>query len=149
VDDSISTTPESTLAALRSFDGAAIVLIGGGHDRGQDYTYLGRVIAELGVAVIGLPVTGARLLAAAHAAGVPSAKAVEAPDMEAAVEAAGRLAQSGSVVLLSPAAPSYGVYRDFIERGNHFRQLIDVPPLSDDRRARSTLDGKDRPRSAT
>ena len=41
VDDSISTTPESTLAALASFPGRELVLIGGGQDRGQDYAQLG------------------------------------------------------------------------------------------------------------
>ncbi len=62
VNDSISTTPESTLAALASFPGREMVLIGGGQDRGQDYARLGRVLAEGSVSVIGVPSTGSRLI---------------------------------------------------------------------------------------
>jgi UDP-N-acetylmuramoylalanine--D-glutamate ligase len=125
VDDSISTTPESTIAALASFPGRDIVLIGGGQDRGQDYAELGRALAEMGASVIGVPSTGARLLAAAVDAGVPAARAIEADDMEEAVTRARALAQPGAVILLSPAAPSYDNYRDFEERGERFRALAD------------------------
>ncbi|HWJ51646.1 MAG TPA: UDP-N-acetylmuramoyl-L-alanine--D-glutamate ligase, partial [Solirubrobacteraceae bacterium] len=68
VDDSISTTPESALAALASFPGRDVVLIGGGQDRGQDYAALGRALAERGVTVIGVPSTGSRLIASAREA---------------------------------------------------------------------------------
>jgi UDP-N-acetylmuramoylalanine--D-glutamate ligase len=50
-------------------------------------------------------------------------EAVEAVDMETAVARAREVARPGSVVLLSPAAPSYNAYRDFEERGDHFRRL--------------------------
>jgi UDP-N-acetylmuramoylalanine--D-glutamate ligase len=125
VDDSISTTPESTLAALASFPGHAIVLIGGGQDRGQDYTRLAGALAEIGASVIGVPSTGPRLLAAARDAGVPPARAFEAADLREAVAHARLLAGGGAVVLLSPAAPSYDHYRDFEERGERFRELVE------------------------
>jgi UDP-N-acetylmuramoylalanine--D-glutamate ligase len=123
VDDSISTTPESTLAALASFSDRDLVLIGGGQDRGQDYAGLGRTLAARGAAVLGLPTTGGRLVAAARAAGVPAERAIEVPDMDAAVAAATAFAGPGAAVLLSPAAPSYDSYRNFEERGDHFRAL--------------------------
>lgn len=123
VDDSISTTPESTLAALSSFPDQDLVLIGGGQDRGQDYAQLGRALAARGAAVLGLPSTGARLVAAARAAGVPAERAIEVPDMAAAVASTAALAGPGAAVLLSPAAPSYDTYRNFEERGDHFRAL--------------------------
>jgi UDP-N-acetylmuramoylalanine--D-glutamate ligase len=123
VDDSISTTPESTLAALSSFPGRAVVLIAGGQDRGQDYSQLGRVIAETGTIAIGVPSTGARLLEAARVAGTPASHALETPELASAVELARSLAYPGSVVLLSPAAPSYDHYRDFEQRGERFRAL--------------------------
>ena len=123
VDDSISTTPESTLAALASFPGRDIVLIGGGQDRGQDYAQLGRMLAETGASVVGVPSTGARLIAAARDAGVPAARAIEAADMREAVALARTLGRPGSVILLSPAAPSYDNYRNFEERGERFRAL--------------------------
>ncbi|MGH2864691.1 MAG: UDP-N-acetylmuramoyl-L-alanine--D-glutamate ligase [Solirubrobacteraceae bacterium] len=126
VNDSISTTPESTLAALSSFPGRPIVLICGGQDRGQDYTRLATALAEAQATVIGVATTGPRLLAATRDAGVPDARTVHAPDLPAAVAAAGELAREGGVVLLSPAAPSYDGYRDFEERGARFRELVEA-----------------------
>jgi UDP-N-acetylmuramoylalanine--D-glutamate ligase len=123
VDDSISTTPESTVAALASFPDREIVLIGGGQDRGQDHAELGRAIAAAGAVAIGVPSTGTRLIAAAYRAGVAPARAVEAADLGAAVALARTLAGPGAVVLLSPAAPSYDNYRNFEERGERFREL--------------------------
>jgi len=124
IDDSISTTPESALAALASFPNRQLILIGGGQDRGQDYAQLGRVLAETSASVIGVPSTGSRLIAAARAAGVAESRAIEAPDLATAVELARSLAPRGSVVLLSPAAPSYDSYRDFEQRGERFRELV-------------------------
>jgi UDP-N-acetylmuramoylalanine--D-glutamate ligase len=124
VDDSISTTPESTLAALEAFSERPIVLIGGGHDRSQDYARLGRELAIRDAAVIGLPVTGARLVAAARREGLAEARLAEVDDMTAAVARASELARPGAVVLLSPAAPSYNAYSSFEARGADFRAKI-------------------------
>jgi UDP-N-acetylmuramoylalanine--D-glutamate ligase len=124
VNDSISTTPESTLAALASFPGKRIVLLGGGQDRGQDYGELAAVLAGLGATVVGMPSTGGRLLEAARAAGVGASDALAAGDLSEAVGLAHSRAVSGSVVLLSPAAPSYDRFRDFEERGERFRALV-------------------------
>jgi UDP-N-acetylmuramoylalanine--D-glutamate ligase len=126
VNDSISTTPESTLAALDSFSDRPVVLVAGGVDRGQDYGDLGRELARRGAAVVGLPVTGGRLIGAALGAGLGDGLAVEAAGMEEAVGLARGLAAAGGAVLLSPAAPSFNAYRDFEERGEHFRGLVGV-----------------------
>jgi UDP-N-acetylmuramoylalanine--D-glutamate ligase len=125
VNDSISTTPESTLAALASFPGRQIVLIAGGQDRGQDYGELARALVATDANVIGVPSTGPRLLAAANDAGMPAERMIAAADLGEAVERALALAAAGTVVLLSPAAPSYDNYRDFEERGERFRALAD------------------------
>ncbi len=124
VDDSISTTPESTIAALASFPGRPIVLLAGGQDRGQDYGELGCRLANIGATVIGLPSTGPRLLESVLEAGSAPSLAVAAEDLPDAVRRARLLACEGAVVLLSPAAPSYDSYRDFTERGRHFRALV-------------------------
>ena len=125
VDDSISTTPESTLAALASYPEREIVLIAGGQDRGQDYSGLASELARREAALVGLPSTGARLVAAARTAGVAPARAIETSGMERAVASARELSQPGAVILLSPAAPSYDHYRDFEDRGERFRALIE------------------------
>ena len=123
VNDSISTTPESTLAALQSFAGRDIVLLGGGLDRGQDYALLGRELAARDAAVVGMPTTGEKIVAAARAAGLPESRSILAGNMEEAARGARELASPGSVILLSPAAPSYDHFRDFEERGDLFRSL--------------------------
>jgi UDP-N-acetylmuramoyl-L-alanine---L-glutamate ligase len=127
VDDSISTTPESTLAALASFPGRSIILIAGGQDRGQDYASLAGALRELQATVIGVPSTGERLLAQALAAGVEPERAIGAPDLREAVLRARAHARPGSVVLLSPAAPSFDHYRDFEQRGDRFSELARAP----------------------
>jgi UDP-N-acetylmuramoylalanine--D-glutamate ligase len=123
VDDSISTTPESAAAALRALPGRPLALIVGGQDRGQDFAALAEAIAEHGRVrrVVGVPDNGDRALAAiaARCAGID---AQMAGDLDTAVGLAHGAVLRGGVVLLSPAAPSYGRFRDFIERGERFRQ---------------------------
>ncbi len=125
VDDSISTTPESTLAALASFPEREIVLLGGGQDRDQDYSALARVLAERDAVVLGLPDTGSRLIEATRDAGAPATRLIAVADMESAISRARDLARPGTAVLLSPAAPSYNAYRNFEDRAEHFRTLLD------------------------
>jgi UDP-N-acetylmuramoylalanine--D-glutamate ligase len=124
IDDSISTVPETAELAIESFPDRPIVLIGGGVDRGQDYSRLGRRLAERGALVLGVPLTGDRLVQAARDAGLPPTRALTVTDLPAAVAVAQRLATPGTVVLLSPAAPSFNAYRNFEARGDHFRDLV-------------------------
>jgi UDP-N-acetylmuramoyl-L-alanine---L-glutamate ligase len=124
VDDSISTTPESALAALASFPGRPLVLLGGGQDRGQDYADLGRQLALLGASVVGMGTTGPRLLEAAARAGLPAHLSHAARDLAEAVALARACAAPGAVVLLSPAAPSYEDFKNFEERGERFAALV-------------------------
>ncbi len=128
VDDSISTTPESAVAALDSYADRAVVLLAGGQDRSQDYAALGRALAARGAAVVGLPSTGDRVVAArARGRRAGGAGAVAASDMAEAVRL-GLQAGAGddAVILLSPAAPSYDHYRDFIDRGERFRAAVEA-----------------------
>lgn len=122
VDDSISTTPETAVAALKAFAPAPIVLIAGGYDRQQDYKGLAAFVASGGAAaVVTLPQTGKRLAEDVRRAG---GRAIEASDMAEAVSAAYSLAERGGVVLLSPASPSYGIYKNFEERGDIFAAAV-------------------------
>jgi UDP-N-acetylmuramoylalanine--D-glutamate ligase len=124
VDDSISTEPHAAKFAIESFPGQPVVLIGGGFDRGQDYGFLGALLAQRGAHVLGLPKTGERLIEAALAAGVPRERATNVKDLPAAVAAARAAAGPGTVVLLSPAAPSFTTHRNFEVRGDDFRDLV-------------------------
>lgn len=122
VDDSLSTSPFATIEALKAFGSADLVLLVGGHDRGVDYAPLAEHLAGHPVdAVIGLPPSGARILEAIAGTGVPTELA---DDMADAVTRARKFAAPGGTVLLSPGAPSYGIYRDFAHRAEVFRTAI-------------------------
>jgi UDP-N-acetylmuramoylalanine--D-glutamate ligase len=132
VNDSIATIPEATVAALDALEGRPVVLIAGGFDRGQDYGPLARRLhRDRGVlAVVTLPPSGIRL--AGELAALPDAPPVlPAADLGEAVRLARAHAEPGSVMLLSPGAPSYGAFRDFEARGDAFRALVaDVEPAA-------------------
>jgi UDP-N-acetylmuramoylalanine--D-glutamate ligase len=125
VDDSISTTPESTIAALEAFPGRPLILIAGGQDRGQEHDQLAEALArrEAPTTLITLPDTGERLAAAARAHGHAEDRMSTAGDMRDATAQAAARARPRTVVLLSPAAPSYNAYNNFEERGDHFAAL--------------------------
>jgi UDP-N-acetylmuramoylalanine--D-glutamate ligase len=123
IDDSISTTPEATKAALAAYPGRRIALIAGGHERNQDYGELAGLLAPHGVTLlVTLPVTGDRLATATYAA-APEIEVLEAPDLDAAMQALAARRARFDTVLLSPAAPSYNQFRNFEERGQRFIAL--------------------------
>ena len=136
VDDSLSTNVLPTLAALDAFPGRRIALIVGGHDRGIDYAPLaaGVVARDAPTYVLTLPDSGPRIRAQIEAAGPASAPApasasalagvTDCPDLEAAVAAGFRWAQPDGVVLLSPAAPSFGQFKDYRDRGEAFAREV-------------------------
>ena len=132
VDDSISTIPESTLAALAVYAGRDITVILGGHDRGIDYGKLvERAVAGAAKALICLGDSGERIYSLARAVATRrddvACEIHRAQSMEEAVVYARRVTPPGGVVLLSPAAPSYGHYRDYIERGYDFAAKAGLP----------------------
>ena len=130
VDDSISTTPEATKAALAAYPGRRIALIAGGHERQQDYTELASLLAPRGVMVlVTLPVTGDRLATAASAA-APGLDIVEAGTLEAGLTALAARRDKFDTIILSPGAPSYGqlekpgvAFKDFEQRGRAFVRI--------------------------
>jgi len=125
VNDSISTTPEATKAALAAFPGMRIALIAGGHERNQDYTELATLLAPRGVTVlVCLPVTGDRLATATYAA-APQIEVLEAENLETAMQALSHRRNRFDAVILSPGAPSYNQFKNFEERGNTFIALAE------------------------
>ncbi|MBJ7348120.1 MAG: UDP-N-acetylmuramoyl-L-alanine--D-glutamate ligase [Thermoleophilaceae bacterium] len=127
VNDSISTTPESTIAALESFKGRAVTLLVGGFERAQQFDELCKRISSSteAIRVVGLPATGERIIQqiGGGAMGFGHVSLLKADDLKMAVEIAAEVTPTGGVVLLSPAAPSFGQFRDFEERGDRFTQL--------------------------
>jgi len=123
VDDSLSTNVLPTIVAAEVFEGRPLTLLVGGYDRDIDYTPLATFAAARSAptVVCTLPQNGERIAAAMAAAGVEVVRCADLP--EAVAEARARTPEGG-VVLLSPAAASYGRYRSYRERGEAFAAAV-------------------------
>ncbi len=117
IDDSISTTPETAVAALKVFEGKRRFLLVGGYDRKQDYGCLLDYIKGKDVTLVCLPDTGIALHHQVDGS-------LSAEDMEQAVRLVKDRVRQGDVVILSPGAPSYNCYQNFEERGRDFKTQI-------------------------
>ncbi len=126
VDDSLSTNVLPTLAALDAFAGRRVALIAGGHDRGIDYRPLAAGLAarDEPTLVLTVPDSGPRILAAIEAGSQGKVETAACDDVPGAVARGFRWAQPGGVVLLSPAAPSFGRYRNYADRAEAFTRAM-------------------------
>jgi UDP-N-acetylmuramoylalanine--D-glutamate ligase len=124
VNDSKATNVAATVAALKSFPGGIRVILGG-RSKGESFF---PVVAEVPERCRGCYLIGeaadqlAEVLAPAENTGVEVRRC---GDLAEAVHAAATAARPGEVVLLSPACASFDAYRDFEERGEHFRALVE------------------------
>jgi len=126
IDDAISTTPESTIAAIHALSPNVKTIILGGQDRGNDFTQLGEVIAASGIRhVIVMGESGPRIAKAITSQNITIH---EVQSMEEAVKKAKESLSTFhfplSTCLLSPASPSYGMFKDFEEKGDAFKSLV-------------------------
>ncbi len=121
INDSKATNPQSAIIALKSFE-PGVLLLAGGYDKGADFGELAAVAAQRAVAVCCYGQTAGQLAEAMTAAGVK--EVTQQPDLEAAFAKIHKLAEPGSVVLLSPACASWDQYASFEERGKHFKDLV-------------------------
>ena len=119
INDSISTCPSTAIAAVNAFDKTDTLIIGG-MDRGIDYTELIDFINQSDIDnIILLPNSGYRIFDRLD--GIKR-NIVKAENMEEAVKTAKK--ETKYRCILSPAAASYGFYKNFEERGEHFRKLV-------------------------
>ncbi len=131
INDSIATTPQASIAALERFRGRDIVLILGGQDRGLDWTPLcAALIAAPPLRIVCTGAVAARVRALLETE--PSLRAVlaGADEFDSAFALAQAATRPGSVLLLSPGAPSFGQFSDYVERGRRFAQLAGFDPDS-------------------
>lgn len=125
IDDSIATSPERAMAALRSFDEPIILLAGGRdkhlpwhdwaasvHQRARQVILFGEAAGLIKSALLPLP--GDSRVQAIHTAA----------DLATVVSLADALSRPGDVVLLSPGGTSFDAFDDFAARGRHFRELV-------------------------
>ncbi len=129
INDSLATTPEATMAALDSVSDKPCILIAGGHDRHLDYHELAQAILKHKVkALILFPPTGETIIH--HIYQLEPTNTVlmsnyfKVTNMWEAVKKATSLAKPGDAVLLSPAAASFGIFKDYQDRGEQFKQAV-------------------------
>lgn len=132
VNDSISTTPHASLAALEVYRDRRVALLAGGHDRGLDWhDFAAAMRAHAPAAIITLGQNGPRIHDLLAPLAASSGFALRAgTDLADAMGQAASLLASDGVVLLSPGAPSFGAYRDYTERGRHFAALAGFDPAA-------------------
>ena len=125
--DSIGTSPASTIAGLNAFD-ENIILLAGGSDKGLDYTEIGETIAKK-VRVLLLTGPAAEKIEnatklAMNKAGKETVEIIHCKDLQEAVSTANEKAKSGEIVLMSPASASFDAFKNFIERGIKFKEFV-------------------------
>jgi UDP-N-acetylmuramoylalanine--D-glutamate ligase len=123
VNDSISTTPLATLAALESLHGRAVTVLVGGHDRGLDWTpFVEAMRTTPPNAIVCMGSNGARIEAALRVVEV-NCPMTRVDDLASAVTEAKACTPQDGVILLSPGAPSFDQFKDYAERGRRFAEL--------------------------
>ncbi|MBW6499256.1 MAG: UDP-N-acetylmuramoyl-L-alanine--D-glutamate ligase [Bacteroidales bacterium] len=123
--DSISTIPESTIEALKTFPGTSTLLLGG-FDRGVNYSSLINFLAESKVQnLIFIGKAGQRMYEEGRdLPGIKGKNCLFPENFEQAVEMAMTNTLAAGICLLSPAAASYDTFRNFEHRGNTFKDLV-------------------------
>jgi len=127
--DSIATTPQSAIAALEAFEQPKIV-IAGGYDKNLPFDELGQKIASNAKAAVLIGQTASKIASAIREHTSIRAQEhkntrIEITDSLAqAVQSVNQIAESGDVVLLSPACASYDMFENFQQRGQEFTKLV-------------------------
>jgi UDP-N-acetylmuramoylalanine--D-glutamate ligase len=125
--DSIATSPERTVAALRSFD-QPIILLAGGRDKHLPWDEMARLTLQKARRLIlfgeAAPIIEKAIRVSSFGVRVSRDFIHRCQTLDEAVEVAAREARPGDVVLLAPGGTSFDAFRDFAERGERFRELV-------------------------
>jgi UDP-N-acetylmuramoylalanine--D-glutamate ligase len=128
VNDSIATSPERAMAALRAYH-EPVVLLAGGRDKHLPWAEWADLVRARARAVVAfgdaVPIIAQALSEAqARRGGAEDVHLECVATLDEAVAAAARLARAGEVVLLSPGGTSFDAFEDFEARGQRFRELV-------------------------
>lgn len=119
--DSIATIPEAAIESIKALENVNTLIVGG-NDRGVNQQNLINFLKEGKVEnIICLPKTGEYIYDGLKET---NKNLVKVENMEEAVETAKKLTKKNTICLLSPAASSYGYFKNFKERGNIFKQYV-------------------------
>ncbi|MES2630918.1 MAG: UDP-N-acetylmuramoyl-L-alanine--D-glutamate ligase [Patescibacteria group bacterium] len=119
-DDSIATTPGSAIAGLRAFPDKSKVIILGGSYKGSDFSQLAIELTKHDARAILIGDEALRIAEAFQVTGFKNYEILEDATAELFTKRAAELAQPGGVVLLSPAAASFGLFKNYADRGEQF-----------------------------
>ncbi len=118
-DDSISTACATAIEAVKSVPNIKTILVGG-MDRGIDYTTLVDFLMTSDINVICMETSGKRIFEMSENA--ENFRYV--PHLEEAVKLASEITPTGASCVMSPASASYGIFKNFEERGDRFKELV-------------------------
>ncbi len=121
--DSIASSPSRTIAGLRSFS-QKVILIAGGYDKHIPYDVLGPEICAHVSRLFLCGATAGKIRTCVEAQPGQKPEMVDCGDFDSAVQAAARAARPGDIVLMSPASASFDQFKNFMERGDRFKQLV-------------------------
>jgi UDP-N-acetylmuramoylalanine--D-glutamate ligase len=124
-DDSFSTTPETAIAAIDAFDDPLILILGGS-TKNSDFSELGKIISdnENIKAIVGIGEEWNRIKQEIKNTKSKFAIIEGAKDMDTVVKAASKIAEVEDVVLLSPACASFGMFKNYKDRGEQFKKAV-------------------------
>ncbi len=124
--DSIGTSPTRTIAGLNSFK-EDIILIAGGYDKNLDYTPIAKPILEKVKGLILIGQTAGKIFNAVKQEAENQNKKIDTyicETLEDTVKMAKKIAKKGQIVLFSPASASFDMFKNFEERGNKFKSIV-------------------------
>ena len=121
--DSIASSPTRTIAGLRSFP-EKVILIAGGYDKHIPYDPLGPEICAHVKKLFLNGATGPKIREAVERCPGEKPEMADCPDFASAVKAAAEAAGPGDVVLMSPASAAFDQFKNFMVRGNYFKELV-------------------------
>ena len=127
--DSIASSPSRTISGTLACYKDGLVLIAGGYDKHIPYDPIGPAICGRVKTLILMGDTGPKIEAAVqHAENYRegSPEILYADSMEKAVELARAAAREGDVISMSPASASFDMYKNFEERGRHFKEIVNA-----------------------
>lgn len=125
--DSIASSPTRTISGCLSLFGKRIILIAGGYDKKLPFDKLGQEIAKKVKILILMGETSHKIEQSVKKASsycADNIKVILVKDMKAAVEVINQKATYGDIAVLSPACASFDLYKNFEERGKHFKSLV-------------------------
>ena len=126
--DSVSSSPTRTIAGLNSFD-EEIILIAGGYDKNLDYTPIAKPIVDKVKGLILLGQTSDKIFNAVKQELEDEHKELDiyvCDTLEQTVLLAKKIAKPGQIVLFSPASASFDMFKNFADRGNKFKKLVNA-----------------------